>query len=191
MDTLSKNSYYNIITSQHRTKPNYMKFIEAITNVLFDYADLLSTFDYKFDIDFAEGEQLDFIGKTIGIGREVNFVLEDGTNKLLDEDYRIAIKSKIAQNHWDGTIEGLKNIWYQVFPDIPIVIKDNMDMSAVISVKSALTGNQIKMLFAGVLIPRPMGVQYSYVFGDKAIFSFDLDTDMFKGYDEGYWLSDI
>ncbi len=189
MDTLKKNSYYNVITSQHRTKEKYMKLIEAVTKVLFDYSDLLSTFDFKFDVDFATGEQLDYIGKTVGVKREVNFILEDGSYKLSDDDYKLAVKSKIAQNHWDGTTKGLKEIWSQIFPDIPIIIKDNFDMSAVISVRSALSSNQIKMLFAGMLIPRPAGVQYYYTFGEGAIFSFDLDTDIFKGYDEGYWLA--
>lgn len=188
-DVLNKEKYLNIITSQHRMKSNYINFVSILLEPLFDMAELIMNLNYYFDLDFSTGNQLDIIGKIVGADRHVDFILSDGTQNLNDEDYRFLIKAKIAQNYWDGSREKIFEIWDNLFPDVKLNLIDNQDMSCIIFINAEyLTENQINMILAGLLIPRPAGVQYNYVFGENAIFSFDMDTEIFKGWDEGHWI---
>lgn len=188
-DVLNKEKYLNIITSQHRQQIKYIEFVLMLLEPLFDMAELLLNFNYNFDLDFATGNELDIIGKIVGVDREVDFILSDGSHTLNDEDYRFLIKAKIAQNYWDGSREKIFEIWDNLFPNVKLNLIDNQDMTCLVFVNAEiLTENQINMFFAGLLVPRPVGVQYNYVFGEGAIFSFDMDTEYFKGWDEGTWV---
>lgn len=189
MDILVKEEYYNLITSEHRLRPNFMNLIEKITTPLFDISYLLSQMESIFDINFAIGDQLDTIGGYVGVTRYVDFELNDGGNRLDDEDYRILIKAKIAQNKWDGTYENLFKIWNDLFPDVRLRFIDNRDMTCTVLIKAdSMSDNQVLLLFADKLIPRPCGVQYFYAFATDPIFAFDIESDIFKGWDEGVWL---
>lgn len=189
MDMLVKEEYYDLITSEHRLRSNFMNLIEKVATPLFDISYLLSQMENIFDINFAEGDQLDIIGSYVGATRYVDFELNGGGNKLDDEDYRILIKAKIAQNKWDGTYESLFKIWHDLFPDARLRFVDNRDMTCTILIKTdSISANQILLLFADKLIPRPCGVQYFYSFSSDPIFAFDIESDIFKGWDEGIWL---
>ena len=181
--------YMNVVTSEHRLKPKYMDLVKTVLTPLIDMSKCLSDFNYYFDINFATGDQLDFIGSIVGTDRYVDFVLDNGTQRLDDEDYRVLIKAKIAKNHWNGTTESIFDIWNSLFPDVALNIIDNMDMTCLVFVSSSvLTQNQISMFFADLLVPRPVGVQYFYYFAEGAFFSFDLDSTWFKGWGEGHWI---
>lgn len=188
MDAFNILIYLNAITSQHREKDKYIQLVSATLQPLIDLNHCLSDFNYNFGLDSAVGKQLDFLGDLIGVSRITEFPLEDGSNKLSDEDYRVLIKSKAAQNFWDGTIQGLFDVWGIIFPDIPLNLTDNQDMTCLVTVNSEnFNINQISLLFNNLLIPKPAGVEYSYLFADRTVFAFDMDTTMFKGWDEGYW----
>jgi hypothetical protein len=189
MNNINLEEYLNVITSQFRTKPNYMSFVEAILRLLTDVSDMLDGFDYKFDLNFAEGEQLDLIGKIVGASRNMDFVFSDGTSTLSDEEYRLYLKSVIAQNHWNGTLEDILELWSTLFPGIELKILDNQDMSCIIYLADGnLSAKMVELLKADKLIPRPAGVRYIYTFGENYIFAFDMDEAPFKGWDKGYFL---
>lgn len=188
MDAFKIDDYLGCITSQHRDKPKYIELVSATLQPLLDLNLCLSQFEYNFDINFAVGKQLDVLGDIFGASRIVDFELIDGTNRLEDDDYRMLIKSKMAQNHWDGTTEGLYAIWNSMFPDIKLTLIDNQDMTCIVVVDAEeITANQIRLLMNSKLIPRPVGVEYSYIFADRIVFAFDMDTLLFKGWDLGYW----
>ena len=88
MDMLVKEEYYDLITSEHRLRSNFMNLIEKVTTPLFDISYLLSQMENIFDINFAEGDQLDIIGSYVGATRYVDFELNGGGNKLDDEDIK-------------------------------------------------------------------------------------------------------
>lgn len=188
MDSFNIVDYLNAITSEHRDKENYIQLVSATLQPLIDLNHCISDFNYFYALDTAEGKQLDMLGALMGITRETEFALEDGTNQLQDEDFRMYIKSKTAQNFWDGTLDGLMEVWGTIFPTIPLNITDNQDMSCMVVISSEFFNvNQISLLFNNMLIPKPAGVEYSYFFADRIIFAFDLDTTLFKGWDEGFW----
>ena len=109
-DVLEEEKYLNIITSEHRMKEKYISFVSLILKPLFDAAECISNNEYFFDLEFAIGDQLDIIGEIIGVERRVDFVLDDGTQDLNDDDYRFLIKATIARNHWDGSRENIYEI---------------------------------------------------------------------------------
>ena len=50
---LVKEEYYDLITSEHRLRSNFMNLIEKVTTPLFDISYLLSQMENIFDITFA------------------------------------------------------------------------------------------------------------------------------------------
>jgi hypothetical protein len=48
------------------------------------------------------------------------------------------------------------------------------------------TGIHRRLVRAGYLIPKPSGVKIYYTFMDNPVFSLDSNTDLLKGFDEGY-----
>lgn len=51
------------------------------------------------------------------------------SSKLDDNNYRTVLKAKIIQNQWRGTKQEIYDFWAQNFPDKPILVVDNQDMS--------------------------------------------------------------
>ena len=185
--------YLNIITSEHRTRSKYMDFVESILKLLMDLNLCIDNFEYDFAIDYAEGAQLDIVGAIVGVKRTVDFVLTDGTNILSDEDYRLCIKAKIARNRWDGSQQQLYEIWHQLFgDDLTLDFIDYQNMTCDISIGTDVTTeNQFRLIHNDMILPRPVGVQYSYDYGLKPIFAWDEDYSYLRGWDIGYWTEDI
>lgn len=123
------NDYLNLITSEHSDKPKFMAMIEAMVQPFVDIQNVLYTFSNAYDLDQAEGKQLDVIGEWVGISRDVKTPLEgvyfaldtvgvgldegvwlgpyddpNGLTTIPDEFYKLMIFAKIANNHWTGSI---------------------------------------------------------------------------------------
>lgn len=184
-------NYLNSITSEHRTKPKYIEMISKTLQPYIDIEEVANSFSYYLNLDRAFGNELDIIGEYVGASRELNFQPESSSAKLSDDDYRFLIKSKIAQNNWNGTIEGLNEIWNMMFPDSKLMIYDNQDMTTTLLLIANLSSIQIEMLLNGLLLPRPAGVQYNFTFVTKILFSYNLDNTQYSGYNKGYWEGDF
>ena len=65
-------SYKSIITSEHRDKPKFSKTLSAFLQKLQDYFDAGELAVTAFEIDNAQGRQLDLIGAKVGANRTVN-----------------------------------------------------------------------------------------------------------------------
>lgn len=182
------NRYLNLITSEHREQPKFVAWLAAPLTIADDTVNMLKEFDSKFDLDLATGNQLDILGSIVGVGRVVNFQPTIGSPVLDDSMYRLAIKAKIAQNQWDGTIPGLISIWSSIFPTVAIIIKDNLNMTADVALIGIGSTLERELTENGYIIPRPEGVKYNYYFTDNIIFGFDIDNSYYSGFDVGYWL---
>jgi hypothetical protein len=142
--------------------------------------------DTAFDLDSAVGVQLDALGSIAAAFRTVGFQPSGGVSPVLDDEtYRIYIKAKIAANQWDGTITTLYPIWNSLFPAGQLVIADNQNMTATILMTGSFTSILQDLITNGYIVPRPEGVQYSYVFAELPAFGFDLDNAFIAGFDVG------
>jgi len=136
----------------------------------------------------ALGPQLDLLGSTVGAKRTVGFQPSNSVSPVLDDaTYRIYIKAKIAQNQWDGTLPSLYPIWATLFPSGRIIIIDNQNMTATITLIGAFTSITKDLISNGYIVPRPEGVLYNYVFGTLPFFGFGSSPGFIAGFDTGHW----
>ena len=184
----NNSSYLKLVTSEHATSANFIKYVKATLDMNSPMVDVLVGFDTLFNLDVATGAQLDDIGSLVGISRTLPIDNADIDPVLDDNAYRKVIRAKIMKNHWDGTMQGMQRIIAKLYPGLPWDIVDNQDMTMTVYINDPLISAQDKsLLFNGFILPKPSGVSINYQIVDKPIFSWDFDTAYFKGWDEGTW----
>lgn len=183
--------YLNLITSQHKTKTKFNALLSAFLSKADDVAIAANSLNDDFDLDGAVGSQLDTIGDILGRKRLLTFQPTDSEDSpLLDDDtYRLVLKTKIAQNHWEGTTEQILAIWRNVFPTISIIFLDGQNMTVQVAVVGELTQLQKDLISHNYIIPKPQGVTMTFLYVTDVIFGYDLENDSFAGYDSGNWYS--
>lgn len=177
--------YLNMIPSANRDKPKFIADLLIdlhIYDVLFQ---LNAKIDSAYQIDNAFGIWLDYIGEIVGASRVVS-ISETEAYTLSDEDYRVYIKSKIAKNSWNGQIDSLQDLWFELFGK-RIGIVDNQDMSIGIYLIGEYSDNMIRLIKAHKIVPKPVGVLVHYYrFANGKIFSYGFDNEICTGYG-GAW----
>lgn len=184
-----KDSYMNLVTSQHRDKPKFSAMLSALLQPSEDIFSVAVYLDDEFDLDIATGKQQDILGEIVGQSRTVDFQPDRGLSPVLDNYvYKNLLKAKIAKNMWKGRIEDLRDIWLNLFGK-PIVIQDNQDMTidvVVVGFNDQMTKNLIQK---GYIVPKPQSVGVNYAFADEAVFGYDMETSAIKGYDHADWMN--
>lgn len=156
-------NYTNFVTSQHKTKPKFMTWLAASVSIIDDAVLACAEIPTAFDIDNSVGIQLDVLGEIVGRSRELDFQPSQGEPVLDDTNYRIALKAKIAQNQWDGTIPAIYEIWANLFPDIRLSIVDNQDMTMSALIDGQMDSIVTEMVASGYIIPKPSGVKLTII----------------------------
>lgn len=178
--------YIGRITSEHADKPTFVATVAASVQPFADILATLNSIPTAFDLDNAEGAQLDIIGQWVGVSRNVKSALTgvyfsfdiDGVGfdegviwapgdpltgliALPDDIFLILLKAKIAANQWDGTIPGA----YAAYNDLlvplgyHILIQDNGNMTMTLAMTSTSINPTVKELFTGGYLDlRPAGV---------------------------------
>jgi Protein of unknown function (DUF2612) len=181
--------YLNLFTSQY--KGSAYRFIngwaQKAWTPLDDLTNCLSFLSGQYDLDVAQGVQLDDLGQLIGQSRTVGFQPTGSVSPTLDDDtYRILLKARVAINSWDGRLVSLYGIWKGLFPGGSLVINDNQNMTATIIVSGTFTSIIVDLITNGYIVPRPEGVEYTYATSDLPIFGTDLDNAFVAGVDLGH-----
>jgi len=188
IETLPIGYYTGILTSQYKNSPKLNALLYVLLKKFDDVSQVLVQLDTSLDLDAAMGAQLDMLGATVSAGRTVGFQPSDGVSPVLDDaTYRLYIKAKIAQNQWDGTLPSLYPIWQQLFPDGKIIIIDNQNMTADITLTGTFTSIIQDLITNGYIVPRPEGVLYTYVFGVLPYFGFGSSPGFIAGFGDGHW----
>lgn len=177
--------YTDLVTSQHRPATKFMAWLTANLTILDDVSTCADAINEAFDIDYAVGDQLDAIGKIVGLSRTLPFTPTSASPILSDTDYRKALKCQIGLNQWDGQISTLSPLWADIFPGAEIAIVDNCDMSIEITFAQLLPSLFVEMIEHGMIVPRPQGVLTNFYFSDKPRFTYSKAG---SGYDQGYWV---
>lgn len=80
-----------------------------------------------------------------------------------DEQYKLLLRARIYLLTFDGSTRALNEFFKIVFPDLPVVITDNYDMTVTINILTDPTP-EIAVLFkkpyVDYFLPRPSGVEY-------------------------------
>ena len=190
IETLPIGYYLALLTHQY-SAPNSPK-LNALLYVLLkkfdDVSQCLVSMDTALDLDNAVGVQLDMLGYTVGASRTVGFQPSNSVSPVLDDDaYRIYIKAKIGQNQWDGTLVSLYPLWATLFPSGNIIVEDNQNMTATITLTGSFTSILQDLISNGYIVPRPEGVLYEFAFGTLPFFGFDSAPGFITGFDAGHW----
>lgn len=209
--------YTSLITSEHDKRPNFMAAVAAVIQPLADQIAVSKSIPLLYDLDTAVGTQLDAVGQWVGISRYLNVAIADvyfsfdiaglgfdqgvwapndsvtTLTALPDDEYRLLLYAKVAENSWDGTVPGalraLNNFWNAFGYTISII--DGMDMTmsyflvgpALIPITAALyNGGYLDLRPAGVLI-----ANHYFSTPGTPIFGFDIETSLISGFDVGYW----
>jgi hypothetical protein len=181
-------SYYtSLITSEWQRSPKFMAMTVALLQPLLDLCQCLASFQAAFDLDTAEGVQLDMLGQVVGVSRTVAFVPSDNVSPVLDDPtYRLLITARIAWNQFSGNIAGIQALWGQLFPSGTLLISDFQDMTADIILTGSFSSIVIDLIENGYIVPRPQGVLYRYIFPILPVFGCDLSTAFVAGVDLGH-----
>lgn len=164
-----KDYYANLLIIQYRNLPNARGTIESLVGE--SYADGLSLDVLNgFDLETAVGEQLDILGKYIGLNRQVKLFLPDQTTLLNDDDYRTLLKLKLITNNGRASTGEIKKSLYELFPQT-IRVYDNRDMSYTYFVSDTLQ-DLMKVIVSEELLPLPMSVEYRLIFVSKDVTKF-------------------
>jgi hypothetical protein len=183
--------YLDLITSLYRNKPKFMAWLDASLKRI-PYPQELATFmDIAFELDNAEGNQLDVLGSIVGASRQVNFIPTDASSSLLNDTYyRILLKAKIAKNLWNGKIDSLQPIWQSLFPGGAILIRDNQNMTMDVTIFGSVPLMVRDLVANGYIVPKPQTVRLDNVLYSnyKPAFGYDMSNEYVDGYDIGYWI---
>lgn len=179
--------YLRLITSEHNQQPDFIAMLTAYFQPLVDAQNQALDLPTMFDLDFALGEQLDFIGLWIGRTRflktpitGVYFTYDDGPGydsglyigpfdpvtgltRLPDEPYRTLLKATAAANQWDGTLPGAYAAYAIMLEGtgFAVLIYDYQDMSMAFALLGPGVPDAItRALFVGgYLNLKPAGVR--------------------------------
>ena len=157
--------YLNGIESQHSTKPRFMQHLTEILEKIDGATGAATDMPLAFFIEEAAGNQLDILGKLIGITRTITIPGSDYYGITVDdEQYRALLYAKIFANHWDGTIEMFHQIWNETLGKMmDASYIDNQDMTVDIIVNGIVSEFLLNLIPQGQLIPKPMGVRYTVI----------------------------
>ena len=179
-------AYKNLITSQHRGKPNYMATLTALLKYSEDIFACTVYMDDYFDLDIAGGEQEDVLGVIVGAERNLPFQPQTQVSAILNnEDYRTFLKAKIAKNLWKGGINDIADIWETLFGE-RIKIIDNQDMTVEVVIENVPSSVVQEMIARGMIVPKPQSVGINYHFVR------DLDSALYFGGAMGmHWRTEV
>lgn len=212
-------SYLARITSKYNLKPKFMEMVENVAQPFADNIAVLATMYLLFDVDYAVGAQLDVVGQWVGAGRDVTVPLTgvyfsydtlglgldqgtiynsfnpiSGLVRLSDSAYRTFIRGRIANNHWDGSIEGAYAVWDTAFAGtgVGILIQDLGNMHMIMALTGPVTDAVTLALFkGGYLKLKPAGVHvdnyYTLSVPGAPYFGLDIENDVIAGLDIGAW----
>lgn len=181
-------TYRKLLTSEYRHSPKLINWLLWLLNEGTTYTTFIKLFVEAFDLDVAEGQQLDTIGRMVGVKRLLDFVPVGGESPLLGDDtYRMLIKATIIKNTWKGKLEDLYSAWRTVFPNTKLFqIQDLQDMTFNVVIAGAFTSLERELIAKGYIIPKPEGVRINLLtITDTTglpLFAYDLDTLQFSGY---------
>lgn len=172
--------------SQYRNQPKFMDWLGIARRLGGSICDAAVAVRGSYDIDKAEGVQLDTIGRIVVFTRDFIGQLtmktaefdpldgaecgdEDATfsesrvsndTKMADDLYRLAIKAKIMKNNGDATIESIiEEMVFLIGPSF-LRINDVGDMRFSIEFAGDLTELERWALFNANLVQIPQGVQF-------------------------------
>ncbi len=153
--------YLDRIELQHSIRPKFTSLAAALLEKLDSAHGLMKDLPALYDVYTAAGKQLDAVGETLGVIRKDIPELVPNINAVPDDGlFRAILLCKIAQDNWDGTNEGLEEIWDATARRLfEMQYSDNQDMSIDVTVMGHVEPDVAVLLDNEYIIPKPAGVR--------------------------------
>ena len=192
--------YMALLTSEYRYSPKLNALLNMLLQKWQDITMIQIQMDMAFDLDNAQGVQLDTLGVIVGVSRQMRqAVVSAGTvyTSFPDSQYRVLLKVQIAQNVWDGTLPGVYGVWNVTLGSLGygMILQDHQDMSIdYIFLNPPTDPLLLAILTQGYWDLRPAGVKLNGLFTTSAppgspTFAWNLEVvPLYQGYNEGYWM---
>lgn len=181
--------YLQKITSEYQNSPKMLSWLSANLQLYQDLLACVAELETAFDINSAVGPQLDALGSIIGASRTVAFQPSGSVSPILDDaTYRILLRAKIAQNHWDGKLDSLLTIWQSLFPGGLLIVNDHQNMSVDLYVAAPLTSILQDLILKGYIVPRPQAVLYNITLATLPMFGFDREDSFVSSFGVGHFV---
>lgn len=153
---------------------------EAVTKFWTDFNENV------FNLSTCNKFGLELWGKLLGVARPTYNVLGGSPIEYTDEQYRLVLQARIYLLTFDGSVCALNKFFKMLFPQYPVVITDNYDMTVTIGFVQEPT-EEIKTIFRDEnFLPRPSGVEYlmDWQTDYSTVFGFEGQTPT-EGFDNG------
>lgn len=143
------------VYAQYRDKPSLRAWLDIFASLANQFEGALSLVAGSYDIDTATGHSLDVLGRVVGASRKYS------GGSMDDDTYRLILKSRIAKNVSDATLDGIAQAVAFIvgFDDVRVI--DPEDMTFSIEFGRALTSLQRSVLTNFNVVPKPQGVAFS------------------------------
>lgn len=180
----------NRIYAQYRDKPKAVAWYKITRDLATQLSDASSAVRIMYSIDYAQGEQLDILGRIVVIPRDFlgevtmetamcasadNDPAEFGdasamcSTPSVDQDmtmsddlYRLAIKSKILKNNSYATIEDILTGMNFLLPNARVIrLVDGEDMSFSVEFYGQVSDLERWALVNASFVPKPQGVKFN------------------------------
>jgi hypothetical protein len=138
--TADVDAYIALVPAEHQPRANFIATVSLSVQPYVDGINVANSLIGLFDLDTAVGQQLDFTGQWIGVGRNITidaatwfsfdvaglgfdegrwitpFETSTATVTLADDtgdpiSYRTLLRARVVANRWDGTIPGAYEAW--------------------------------------------------------------------------------
>jgi len=209
--------YLSLIPAANAKQPRFVATITLDLSAPIRVQELLTAMISLFDLSTPpRGNQLDIIGKWVGVSRNITTPISDvyfewdgsadlgwdyGTwqpsnqpdqiTSLPDDAYLVLILTKIAANTWNGTTEDAYTVWNGLLAGtgITILIQDHQDMSYAMGIiGDVIPPLTLALITGGYIQLRPEGVEINnYFVGPSPFFAWDLNAPNLQGWDTGKW----
>lgn len=141
-----------------------------------------------FNLDTANSFGLTVWGNLLGVQRPSYVDENDQVLPYSDNMYRLFLKSRIFFMFNNGSVYQFNKYIQFLFPNLPILVLDNLDMSLDLIFYYTPSTEELAVLSNPDFLPRPSGVQINIkVINPQNIFGFE--DSLLSGFDQGTFFS--
>ena len=179
--------YLRLVTSEYQISTRMLAWLQANLRLFQDIVACSQFVGVSLSLSQAFGAQLDLLGTIVGAARTVPFQPSNSVSPILDDGtYRTLLQAVVAQNHWDGTLDGLLTSWQTIFPGGLLIVDDLQNMTVNIYLAAPLSSILQDLVLKGYILPRPQGVLYNITLATLPMFGCDRNDSWVAGADLGH-----
>lgn len=143
----------NRVYAQYRDKPKAVAWYAILPTLSADLEAAIEAVRTSYNIELSASAQLDVIGRIVSMQFPFSTVGDNDT-------YRALIRSKIAKNNSDATLDSIVSAMQFILPNTKVIVGDFENMSMDVSFLTEIDLPTINLLNTFDIVPKPQGVRF-------------------------------